>query len=276
MFLYLIPNLKPAEFQKDPAGILLTSRLEHLIGELDGAAISEFLGRDGVPAGVLIVPRPAWRLESGVIVAAKSFDPPQFDLSCQLWAPGAETGCWIGIELDKEFGPTDLLRRNYVGGVPVPDASGRNWLIPIARSSDRMRSTLPVNYDFDLSGRAIPKPKGDYDELWEISGWIDDALSADGELDYPALATLMVPVLAINHRVSAMELSMWLNHGGWPVLDDRTIALMAMIVTNSKLLEQANEAKKNAPADSVPNGTSSIGGDGAARRGAGIGLVGQR
>lgn len=265
MFLYVLQGITPKDFKDNQGEILLSFGLDHLIGECDGAAVSEFQGNGEVPPGLLVIPRPRWEINrNGILQPAASFDPPQVDTTAQVWRIGNPQSVWIGLDPRQVPEPVGLLRAKHVGGAQVPDASGKKWMIPVARSSAVAKSTLPVNYDFRMDGAAIPKPKQDFEQLWEVAGYIDDLLQ-DPSADFAELATLLVSVLAVNYRVSPMELSVMLNVGNRAVFDDKAIEMMALIVTNSPLIEEANkeaaDAKKNDSETGPPSGTSSTDGD---------------
>lgn len=264
MFLYLLPEVSATAFAEQSSQLLLQFGLDHLIGEGVDATVSEFGGQGKIPPGLLLIPRPAWKDDSGVTLPRKDFTPPSVDGKAQSWSIGNSQGVWIGVDPRRAPEPVDLLRSKHVGGVPIPDASGKRWLVPIARASGKTASTLPTNYDFDFAGQAVAKPKPDFDHLWDISEEVFDMLEGDADLDNTRLATLLVTVLAVNYRVSPMEFSVLLNAAGRPVFDDAFIASAGMIFINSDLLRQAaaaaEDAKKNGSASDPPSGTNSTNG----------------
>ena len=145
----------------------------------------------------------------------------------QLVEAAGRPAYWIGVINDDLPGPDDLVRKKTLPGHEIELGDGRKWLCPVARGqaaqdgrlvwyhtlprSIVLQSESDRNWD---EGSVVPR----YARLWQLASsyWrarlgsaIADA--ADGEevsFDFQGAAAAAVECLAVNYRLTAVEVSM--------------------------------------------------------------------
>jgi len=146
----------------------------------------------------------------------------------QQWQqiPGNPAGAWVGRYTDQPTLPEDLQRLESLPGHMVRLADGREWLVPVARGWAEQGGeavwyvALPQTMKLDENGTTWVQ--GDvldrYGPLWQLacrwwdfrfgSAAEDDCEGAQRGMDFAACADAAVAALAVNYRLSAIEVSL--------------------------------------------------------------------
>lgn len=89
----------------------------------------------------------------------------------QHWIQAGER-TWIGTVTTEPIKPADLQRRRIYQGYRVSD-DDVEWMIPIARSDDDSRVTLPQDISF-RERLAVKSLRAQYRHLWDLAGCVLD------------------------------------------------------------------------------------------------------
>lgn len=176
---------------------------------------------------------------------------------------------WIGWENGKQPGPEDLKREELIEGEMVKMGDGREWLIPMIRSTIR-GTCLPQGLVLNEEGEWSPRPMKVYQELsadaerlWE---WFELAIVGDESLPTEAdkdkivqasteeLADIVCHAMSVNYKVARSEVSaLGLLNDFTIVAACRAIVDWASLVKMGKALERQNAGKQEAPTSDTPS-----------------------
>ncbi len=164
----------------------------------------------------------------------------------QIWRQ--EIGCWIGTMADEPIVPADLQRRRVYLGYQVGEDDAQ-WLVPIARSRDSGRVTLPQDISF-CDKLAIKTLRAQYKHLWELAGhildWVAGEESPAGDEQWRIRAALTA--LNCNYRVWEAECNVGAEIGS-PILSTPLVDAVCMSLAD---VQFAVEVKKKDSWDSGP------------------------
>lgn len=125
-----------------------------------------------------------------------------YDPEAQVWMECWGGKSWIGVQQGEQITPLDLQRRKAFLGYQVGVDDMVKWTIPIARSDDSSRITLPQTITFEGSV-AKEKLKKQYKHLWELANhvvdWCNNEASPAKERQWRVDAALLA--LNVNYRV---------------------------------------------------------------------------
>lgn len=184
-------------------------------------------------------------------------------------------GGWIGYWTDHPPTPPDLERREMLPGRSVEDATGRQWLIPIARKADNPRGTLPSSVGFDACGRPQITVAAGWSQFWADSLRLYDLALLRGDLATGGyllfghgtteeedlfLIDMSLRALAGNYRLDGRVLHVYGEvHLDW--LSQLTISRIVNAVIDYQSKREWDSAKKKdaipAPDAGVSSGTGS-------------------
>lgn len=190
----------------------------------------------------------------GVVVypIPKSGDIPKlvkYDADGQIW-----TQCqryWVGTYRDNPPQPCDLERHRLLPGYLVPDYSGQNWQIPVAKSP--RQDGLPRVYTYDQEGNEISQVAREYEYLWEMAGEVYDEYTGERPLTENNRPRVM-EVLAANYWVSKDVIRAF-DAAGRSVLNDDFVALVLMSLIDGQLID---EYKKKEPSENCRQADDSL------------------
>ena len=143
--------------------------------------------------------------------------------------------------------PGDLMRKRlYLGYFVIAD-DGQSWLIPIARSTDESRITLPAFIQFNGS-KPVRKIKKRFEGLWNIAGEYLQRLAgkeslADSEQWRIEAAA---EALGVNYRVGYPELNVLAELEQSPLDTQMVEVILKSLVDEQIVLD----AKKNVTQES--------------------------
>lgn len=156
--------------------------------------------------------------KSGAMIAVNAAGQPParfgYHAAFQSWTCVlTDPELWVGV--DREYPPTpvDLARPNLLDGHPVTLADGNSYVVPIVRSPDRSRQSLPKEMFYDAAGQFQTEVHRDYAALWEISGEVWDFLMPDPEdaehgmkeMAYSKILDYCLAILGANYRYNRAE-----------------------------------------------------------------------
>lgn len=249
MFLYAIPRpvdqvIVGENFKR---GILDEFHLGHLeLKTIRDASVGE-ASLPGLGVCTLIAPRPVHG-QAGNAQATPDHDWQTIDLA---------HGRHLGIGYVTIPTPQDLQRsRQLIGGVPIVDDAGREWMVPIARSP-RNRATLPtaILVSADGSIERIRKPSADW--IWELSGEVWDAWNnGDDKIDDAWLVRTAIEILSANYRISWIEINA-LAHAGACLLDDVKAAAACLAFIDFDHVRESAAGEESKKKDSAPTESNS-------------------
>jgi hypothetical protein len=160
----------------------------------------------------------------------------------QIWKK--KKGLWIGHSKDHIPKSEDLARSEVYHSYAVDDEFGEQWLIPIIRSQDPSRGSLPVDVGWDDDGNYFERTKRKFQRLWEIAGKFRDMILGLIPKDERWMAEAVLEVLQLNYRVGIRELGM-LDDAGNSVLDSERVATIGLCIIEFDLVEEhGNENQK--------------------------------
>lgn len=240
---YFLPGLTIEQFRK-PDGILDRSILadmdlepalrdiKHAPRDCTLTGVQSGPGGDG---GVLLTPRRADGKTDDICIYA----PDR-----QHWIESINRRYWLGSNHGM-ITALDLLRRKaYVGYiVSNEEIDGHEWLVPVARSTDESRVSLPRRITFGAT-EAFRTVKEQYVHLWELAGDIvdwcagQDCNAADDDWRIQTALT----ALNVNYRLWRDEVNLS-DEMDCPILSTELIEPICLSIAD---LTFAGEAKKNA------------------------------
>jgi len=188
-------------------------------------------------SGALLYPRP----KTGT-------DPKQWHYvaDIQTWLPVADgSQRWIGWQTDSPPGPEDLERRFVHHAYSLKDSLDRDWLVPMVRSPDPQRGSLPVDYTFNGTGELVRRTKPEHQRLWDLTGEIVDSyIKGEGEKrDELWQVKAAIEILSCNYRLGTGELQA-LYECGCGLLDTQRVGLILLMACDWELVGEY-ESKKN-------------------------------
>jgi hypothetical protein len=177
---------------------------------------------------------------SGIIVSLPRKDskgskasPTHYKPDQQTWMPDPDGRFWVGLNKGERPGPEDLRKAELIDGEPVELRDRNKWTVPIVRSYQVGGGTLPKELVLGPDGRTwLQEDLTEYfalcahaDRVWPLfygtpreataaqddseadnsGGAVDDA---PAEIDWQDGIGIGVEALAVNYRVSALEVSM--------------------------------------------------------------------
>lgn len=277
VFLYYLPGLSRAHLaagEKLSPALLRERGLAGVLADVtdvprDATIADVQRGPDG-ESGVLLVPN----LAAGDVPEVTIYQPMH-----QQWRAIGDGSRWIGYQLTAPPTPETLKRRECFDGYPVLDASGRRWIVPVARSPRPAEVTLPRTFRFDeTTGAPISHVAAEYHALWqaacEISDWwgytsYEHAVEA-GELPKPRIMPERPPVadrdetwmiaqalaaLAVNYRVGHAEINTLAEACG-EVLTNRVVMQITLALIDRQI-EREYWEKKTREAEAQADGSPS-------------------
>ncbi|MCC9603499.1 hypothetical protein LOC67_23365 [Stieleria sp. JC731] len=151
------------------------------------------------------------------------------DPANQTWTPAPQGDqesppYWVGYNTADPPGPGDLLRDSIVTSVPYTLQDGNTWQIPIIRQWFPVDEEIPFAYGTQLpslvsidnqgnaiAGDVIPR----YTEIWNKALAVHRALyvaaekdpNGNGSMSMSEMFKFAVDALAVNYRVSLLEMS---------------------------------------------------------------------
>lgn len=206
-FLYFIETDKNELTHED----LRAAGLGHLV---DGPRAGKPLGRGcRGPEG------------KGGVVFAVGDGVPKYQPDKQTWRAGPARWVggvkavpfWVGFRTEAPPKPADLARATTIAGEDVELADGNTWTVPVCFSIVR-GSTFPktlVLGDDCETWQELERPEfhklcGEAERVWQafLSAEQTDTGGVRVELDKQFSANVCVDALAVNYRVSKLEVSM--------------------------------------------------------------------
>lgn len=147
--------------------------------------------------------------DSGRIIGPHTALGPQpavrYDADSQDWHHDGN-GTWIGAPKGT-VDPYSLSKVTHYGGYTLEDDIGRSWLVPIARS-DAQRETLPRRWTRRNGSLSGTWANPEFAELFERAGAVHSWLRAGGVMLEEERAALAMDALAVNYRLTDLELAM--------------------------------------------------------------------
>jgi len=142
-------------------------------------------------------------------IAPKSEPNYCYEAASQLWIESLDGNYWLGTESNEPIMPADLQRRKMYLGYNVEADDGMSWMIPIARSEDTSRVTLPQDIYF-VEGLATKSLRKQYRHLLDIadkvldwtSGEESDASDETWRIDHALVA------MNVNYRLWRDEINL--------------------------------------------------------------------
>ena len=241
-FHYFTPGISAAKLAPGnilDKKVLPTVHLAHLAGHLTRSgdiSIQDAVNLGG-HQGAFFTPTVGGRPAEVV-----TFNP---DESKQRWLKTEKL--WIGWEVGNEPGPDELQRKEIIPyGYQVPDTAGRLWLVPIARSPDANKVSLPCDLAWDIgTGEPREVRKKSTDWIWDLGKEISDVRFAGKETSDPNWLTKQaLRVLQINYALGPIELEAFREMG--KTLIDSTIASqITLSIIDFQVVTEVDDAKKN-------------------------------
>ena len=244
-FLYRLNGLKKPEelfhggkFKQD---VLARFHLGHLDGELVNQSDADvaFCEVDGEYFALLVMKVPP----NGNTATHTSFDArKEPDRNTQRWYKHPDGSIEIGWVIDSIPGPEVLARPN-AAGLRTADASGREWLVPIGRSTKNGRETFIRDFVFDLAENSVQQVRSaSSDQLFDIAAeiwdlYINDDKNSMTDQQWHRLFELVVEALGINYCISSLEVNAF-QAMGKPIFDTTVVDVFAMAVTDFEIYEE--------------------------------------
>ncbi len=92
----------------------------------------------------------------------------------QTWVESENGRYWLGTASNERVRPLDVQRRRVFLGFSVGVEDDSQWIVPIARSDNDSRVTLPQDIRF-VNGEPIVRLREQYRQLWDLAtaivGW---------------------------------------------------------------------------------------------------------
>lgn len=239
---YFIPGATPALICEEDGTIR-----RH---ELDRVGLAKSLRdlarvpRDAVLTGVR--GGPGKKGNDGVLITPTRADGVQGDCCYraeqQAWREAENQQYWLGAMANEPILPLDVQRRKVFLGYNVGADETLQWLVPIARSEDDSRVTLPQDVRF-VGGQPTTKLRKQYEGLWELATEIVAWMGGEG--DTPANDRTWRIVAALtglntNYRVWHDEVNL-AQDLGCPILSTDIIDAVCLSIAD---IQFAVEVKK--------------------------------
>lgn len=173
----------------------------------------------------------------------------------QRWLATADPRVWIGWDVLQPPGPEDLQRKRVHVGYDVTDSHRRIWKIPVARSPDDNRVTLPSNYLMGGDGKVTKQLKSEFDWLWQVAGEIWNWFNTpDSPADHDRLwlAAQAADILGVNYRAAWPEINALAAMDTAVLDDDTTMAIVTSVIDVDILREAAAVAEKKSEPEAPP------------------------
>ena len=183
----------------------------------------------------------------------------------------AEPELWVGVDKEHRPTPEDLARPNMLDGYPVTLADGNAYQVPIIRSVELSRGSLPREMYYGPTGEFQMEIHRDYKALWERSAEIWDFMVPDDSQEpddsksmlFSTILDHCLAVLGVNYRYGRHEqAALRLIHTGkdtWEKVFEACIdgPFLATVVAAAKKNEDppppATASTSPGPEDSGPN-----------------------
>lgn len=149
---------------------------------------------------------------------------------------------WIGADADWEPCPDDFKRNSVSLGYDVVDNSGKTWVVPVVRSPDASRYSLPMINTFDFQGRYVSKRRDEDEHLWDMAGDVADALRS-GNITEEQGARFVLTFLQVNYRIAATEFAL-MHHFKYAPLESTFNAMVLGAVTDWQMVREYRDVKK--------------------------------
>lgn len=197
--------------------------------------------------GVMLYPK-----ANGVVPRVKVLMP-----SKQEWVQAK--GYWIGWERGALPAPDDLRRTKVYSAYDLLDDHDQAWMIPIVRSPNPARGSLPVSYGFDLATEQyVQHVKATHQPIWDLCGEIVDRVikrvSSFPETEWLIDAALRI--LQVNYRITRAGIEM-LRRNGNDLLESQRVMNIMLLACDWELLEEYEQKKTDststAPDSSRPS-----------------------
>lgn len=207
------------------AGLLyyVPERKHALVDDLDELGLAYAFERDCTPRGT----RGPDGADGVILADCERVERIGYYADRQQWQkiPGNPAGAWVGRYTDGAIKPEDLERIETLPGHMVRLADGQEWLVPVARGWAEQGGeavwyvALPQKTQVDENGNWTQGDVLDrYGPLWQLARrWWDFqfATAAEDEpegaqpgFDFAARADAAVTALAVNYRLSPIEVSL--------------------------------------------------------------------
>lgn len=284
MFIYYVPNLSADQLTADDKfnRDRLSPVLANVLADCEKVGTHVVLNpvRNGSGPGVT----------SGVVIAplSKHYGSPIDKVYLpvkQDWFPVGKfekPDYWIGVNKSQIPTPLHLERNRKVPGLTVTDDSGREWMIPVARSRNDKYGFLPQYYEFnDLTNAVESQLKPEQRPLWDLGNELWNWYNAESEAksqaandsptkddpdrsgterperpDFNWLARQALALLQVNYRIGAAELRMLRRLSG-PVLAQETIFGVTQTAIGFDLIDEYTKKKPAESTPVVPSGSNS-------------------
>jgi len=202
---------------------------------------------------------------SGALLTVVAGDVPLrlgFFPDFQTWHE-RPAGCeaWVGLDREYPPMPANLAHAVLMRGHDVELSDGNFWHVPIVRSPfdrDAMgRSSLPRDFSYDQSGRAISTRQSSSDQVWELSAAAWDHTMCPAQmpsLNLSLLLELCVSTIGLNYRFGKVEQELLrpINSANWEAISD---ALLDVPLLEERVeLEKKNQAALQAGLPSASPG----------------------
>lgn len=247
-FLYFVPEPKESLVRENKIdrGVLARYGLGEVLSDVqrvpdDCVVVGVQCGPDGY-TGAVLVPVPI----SGKTPEVLGYYPDK-----QEWTI-TDGGAYLGHA--GNVLSADLLRKRVHLGYWVMGDDGQSWLVPVARSTDESRVTLPAFVVFD-NGKPRRRIKKRFAQLWDLAGeYLKRVAGHESLADSEEWRiNAAVEALTVNYRIGRSELTVLADMEISP-LDTQTVEVILKSLVDEQIVIEAkkNETKTSSPP--APNG----------------------
>jgi hypothetical protein len=236
---YFIPGATPATICDEDGTIRrheldavgLAQSLRDLARVPRDAVLTGVRGGPGGGDGVLITPTRADGVHGDCCYRAEK----------QAWRQSENQKYWLGTLADEPIIPLDVQRRKVFLGYNVGTDELNQWLVPIARSEDDSRVTLPQDVLF-VSGKPTTRLRKQYAGLWELAteivAWCAQEETPAADRSWRIMAALTA--INTNYRVWQDEVNL-AQDLGCPILSTDILDAVCLSIAD---IQFAVEVKK--------------------------------
>ena len=201
---------------------------------------------------------------------------PKYLPEQQTWEEGPDGAYWVGFTTADPPTPDDLVRKDRVPGHAIRLLDGKEWIVPVARSMAG-RTTLPVQLVLGPDKKSWrPRTQKQYLGLCELADDCYKLFQSTADTPHPAARyaengemgydfsygmTFVLAALAVNYKLSSMEVSMLGLLG-----DDHMQTIMEAVIdwpAYVQMMTATNPGPDNEKKDPAPGSPSIDSGSGA-------------